>query len=68
MALPPACHIGGVNRRSRDCLAGSCGATHGAATAALTITSKISEPTIAAGLSANRRHAREPVAPAAVTS
>ncbi len=61
MAFPPACHIGGVNRRSRDCLAGSCGAAQGATTAALTITSKISEPASAAGLNAKRRQAREPL-------
>jgi len=49
-------------------LAGSCGAIHGAVTAALTITSKISEPTSAAGLSANRRQAREPVPAGSATS
>ena len=59
-ALPPACHTGGVKRRSSDCLAGSCGATQGAASAAPTTTSRISVPASAAGLKANRRHAREP--------
>ena len=49
-ALPPGAQTGGVKRRMRLCVAGSCRVIHGAASAAPTTTSRISMPSSAAGL------------------
>jgi hypothetical protein len=65
--LPPAVQIGGVKRRMRLCLAGSWGAIHGAPSAVPITTSRMSVPTIAAGLRASLRQPREPVAAGATS-